>query len=166
MAGAQARKKKAAASKKTSGSASHKDSSKNDSSAAGHKSSTDHKSSSQSGEAHVEAISHSSTSQVLPSPPRYDGNRDPDPSAWVEFAGGAPVPRVMPITFDPRNLDLGGGAWAVIRGVSLHLFVAIHLRSSQRKSPLVGSAFIFTHPHSQWLPRLAFSEICIHCLLC
>ncbi|KAI9685409.1 MAG: hypothetical protein M1822_004540 [Bathelium mastoideum] len=60
--------------------------------------------------------SHGSELLKVPSPPRYDGNRDNDPAAWQEFAGGAPLPSPLSLTLAIRNLDLGGAAWAKIRG--------------------------------------------------
>ncbi|KAI9710576.1 MAG: hypothetical protein M1820_002712 [Bogoriella megaspora] len=65
----------------------------------------------------VHSASGPSNSPKRPSPPRFDGNRDPDPTTWQEFAGAARTPTSTAIKFDPRNLDLGGGAWSVIRGI-------------------------------------------------
>ncbi|KAL9079521.1 MAG: hypothetical protein Q9157_001579 [Trypethelium eluteriae] len=68
------------------------------------------------GKTPTEGDATSSGAYVPRSPPRYDGNRDPDPAPWQEFPGGKADPQHTPITFDPRNLDLGGQAWTVIRG--------------------------------------------------
>ncbi|KAL9085957.1 MAG: hypothetical protein Q9165_007319 [Trypethelium subeluteriae] len=79
----------------------------------------------------------SSAGYVPRSPPRYDGNRDPDPGPWQEYAGGAGTvdPEHNPITWNPRNLDLGGQAWTVIRGLNATLDDSSTLGSTSCLAP-------------------------------
>ncbi|KAL2350262.1 hypothetical protein BJ546DRAFT_455829 [Cryomyces antarcticus] len=89
--------------------------SESDSSSPSHSS---HGPASESQSQHARMASSSQASPLRRSPPRYDGNRDPE--AYIEGAGGVTSrdPNTSGVIIDARRLDLGMGGWSTVRGVS------------------------------------------------